>query len=116
MSLNAQPVALKLAVGVVSKPPSLAAQPPMPRAANTWRISVRSPLPWSWASVARIASRMSRKSGSPGERRIPPVISRRARMIPSERPCAAIRRERRSHRVWVQISPSKWTSGPDPEI
>ncbi len=57
---------------------------------------------------------MSSIDGFGGESSMPRVTMSSARSAPFWAPIAATRRWRICHRVWPQISPSAWTSGPTP--
>ncbi|OPZ17227.1 MAG: hypothetical protein BWZ10_01241 [candidate division BRC1 bacterium ADurb.BinA364] len=81
---------------------------PKPRLANAVQSSQRFS-PWLAArSACRIASRASRKVGSPGDSFMPSTTSRIARSLPAK-PCFRISAVRHSHSAEHQISPRRWT-------
>ena len=65
--------ASNLATGLTSSPSVVEADQPMPRAANACHSSVQSSLPCCVTAAWMIALRMSRKLGSSGASRSPPV-------------------------------------------
>ena len=65
--------ASNLAIGLTSSPSVVEADQPMPRAANACHSSVQSSLPCCVTAAWMIALRMSRKLGSSGASRSPPV-------------------------------------------
>jgi hypothetical protein len=72
------------AIGAGSSALDVAAVHPMPRSAKTFHNVSTSPAPPAVAAACRIASRISRKLGSGGAIRSPPVMYLRARSTPSE--------------------------------
>ena len=98
------------AYGVMSSGPSVEADQPIPRSANTSQIASQSSSPSASTAACTIALRMSSIVGFSGARRSPSVTYWRTRSSPSAG-WSATSRMRSDQSVSAQISPSAWGSG-----